>query len=191
MSGSGGLAWTADGRNLVLSGNQGGARRLWTLPVTGGGLEPLAIASEMRDLPIDLVTRRPDDVHSRFSFTIGTCGGCRWMLVSRAARLFRARRASNGIPAFSPDGRKLAFVSEPGGTRALGEQRRWPRDSATHIFERCHDGQTQLVAGRTIAGIQAGVSRSCPQRADRCSRSPPWAKSRPGRLTADGSIQAQ
>jgi hypothetical protein len=42
----GGVAWSAGGEHLILSANQVGVRRLWTLPVAGGELQRISIAGE-------------------------------------------------------------------------------------------------------------------------------------------------
>jgi len=41
-----GLAWTADGKEIVFSSNRGGLFRLWRISASGGAPEPLNVAAE-------------------------------------------------------------------------------------------------------------------------------------------------
>jgi eukaryotic-like serine/threonine-protein kinase len=135
----GGVTWSADGRDLILSANQQGVRRLWRLPVAGGSLQQVAIAGEdayypsvsaqsrlvfvreIRDWDISRMTLRPGKAPELAPFPSST-------------RL-------DLDPAFSPDGRKLAFVSERSGTREV-----WVSNA---------DG-TEPVQLTSISGLQAG-----------------------------------
>jgi Tol biopolymer transport system component/tRNA A-37 threonylcarbamoyl transferase component Bud32 len=115
----GSVAWSADGRFLILSANQQGVRHLWKLPVAGGALEQLAVAGE--DAYFPSVSTRGD----RLAFVRELRD---WSLSKRVLNVpgeapasipFASSPRIDLDPAFSPDGGKLAFVSESGGTREL------------------------------------------------------------------------
>ena len=114
----GGIAWTPDGRNLILSANQQGIRRLWKLPATGGRLEQLAIAGEDSYYPamsahsdrLAFVRDLRDWDFARASLAKGTI---------QPSSPFSSSNRIDLDPAFSPDGRSLAFVSERSGTREI------------------------------------------------------------------------
>ena len=114
----GGITWSADGRSLVLSANRQGARRLWTLSTAGGGLQQLAIAGEDSYFPstsrqgnrLTFVREFRDWDISRVTIAGGKL---------REGGPFPSSPRIDLDPAFSPDGRRLAFVSERSGTREL------------------------------------------------------------------------
>jgi eukaryotic-like serine/threonine-protein kinase len=114
----GGVTWSADGRSLILSANRHGVRRLWRLPAVGGNLQELAIAGEDAYFPslsrqgnrLIFVREFRDWDISRAEMAGGTL---------RVAGRFPSSPRIDLDPSFSPDGRKIAFVSERGGTREL------------------------------------------------------------------------
>jgi Tol biopolymer transport system component len=115
----GGVAWSADGRSLILSANRQGVRHLWRLPVAGGELEQLAVAGDNAYYPsVSLRGDRLAFVHELRDWDLAqvSLGG------AQAARASSPVARSPRIdldPAFSPDGGMLAFVSERGGTREV------------------------------------------------------------------------
>ena len=112
----GGVTWSSDGRQLILSANQQGVRRLWKLPVMGGRLEPLIVAGEDSYYPsvegsrLVFVRSFRDWDFSRATIVNGKL---------QAAVPFPSSTRPDLDPAFSPDGRRLAFISERGGAREL------------------------------------------------------------------------
>jgi len=114
----GGIAWTLDGQRLVLSANQQGVRSLWTLPLRGGDLQRFAVAGEDSYYP-SLSTRseRLAFVHEFRDWDFARVVLERTHVHSSSGFPSSARLDLD--PAFSPDGRKLAFVSERSGTREV------------------------------------------------------------------------
>jgi serine/threonine protein kinase/Tol biopolymer transport system component len=114
----GGVEWSADAQHLILSANQRGVRGLWTLPVTGGDLQRLAVAGEDSFYP-SLSSRSGRLAFVRefrdWDFTRVAIG----RRSVHASASFPSSGRLDLDPAFSPDGRKLAFVSERSGTREV------------------------------------------------------------------------
>jgi serine/threonine protein kinase/Tol biopolymer transport system component len=114
----GDVGWSADGDRLILSANQQGVRGLWTLTIAGGNLQRLAVAGE-------------DSYYPSLSSRSGRLAFVRefrdWdfarVAIDRERVQTSAEFPSSGRldldPAFSPDGRKLAFVSARSGTREV------------------------------------------------------------------------
>jgi hypothetical protein len=61
-----GLAWTADGRQLVFDSNHQGSPTLWRVPLPGGNPEPLSAAADYAIQPHDCGTREPARVPTEF-----------------------------------------------------------------------------------------------------------------------------
>jgi Tol biopolymer transport system component len=114
----GGIVWSGDGQHLVLSANQQGVRRLWKVPIAGGGLQQVAAAGEDSYHPsVSAAAGRLAFVHEFRDWDLS-----RGALVSgqlRGAAPFLSSARADLDPAFSPDGRRVAFVSERGGMRDL------------------------------------------------------------------------
>jgi eukaryotic-like serine/threonine-protein kinase len=114
----GGVAWSADGRHLILSANQRGVRRLWKLPVAGGDLAPLALTGEDSFFPsVSARSQRMVYVREFRDWDLSHMTLARGQ--PRLSSPFPSSARLDLDPAFSPDGRKLAFVSERSGTREV------------------------------------------------------------------------
>ncbi|HEY6991099.1 MAG TPA: winged helix-turn-helix domain-containing protein [Bryobacteraceae bacterium] len=110
-----GLAWTADGRNLVFSSTRGGKLELWQMaPVTGS--KPVRLVAGGDD-PQDLVlsrrghrlvyTREFGDVNI---WRMGLSGS----ETGKTSTLIASTR-NEVNPAYSPDGKQIAFESNRSG----------------------------------------------------------------------------
>jgi Tol biopolymer transport system component len=114
----GGITWSAGGRSLILSADQRGVRHLWTVPVSGGTLQQLAVAGENAYFPavsargnrLAFVREFRDWDFSQVALRHGKAG---------ESTAFASSPRLDLNPAYSPDGRKLAFVSERSGTREV------------------------------------------------------------------------
>lgn len=126
-----GLAWTADGREIIYDSGQGGNRTLWRVPVAGGEPEALfsggsiysfpAIAKQGRQLAfvesyLDSNIRRLELPAT--ALTSGRTG--RGIAINWAAmtKLINSQREDDS-PQFSPDGKKIAFASNRAGSMEI------------------------------------------------------------------------
>jgi Tol biopolymer transport system component len=110
-----GLAWAADGRNLVFSSTRGGKLELWQL-APHHGHKPVKLRAGGDD-PQDLAISRQGN---RLVYTreFGDVNIWRIGLTDREAgktqNLISSTR-SEGQPSYSPDGRQIAFESDRSG----------------------------------------------------------------------------
>jgi Tol biopolymer transport system component/DNA-binding winged helix-turn-helix (wHTH) protein len=111
------LAWTANGREIIVAAGERENTRLWRVPVSGSGdASVIALAGDGAMLPALAPDGRLAFTHTRQKISI-------WTLDLAAARkeeprLRRWPASSNRIdrsPRFSPDGRRVVFVSNRTG----------------------------------------------------------------------------
>jgi Tol biopolymer transport system component len=110
------LAWAADGSSLVLSQSSGWGTEPWRLPVGGGEPEPLALGTGAAGQ--STVSRQRDRlVYVRVQSDMNL-----WRVSGPTAthregpRRIVASTRDDAMPAFSPDGRSIAFASDRTGT---------------------------------------------------------------------------
>jgi len=111
------LAWTSDSREIVFSSNRGGGFSLWRVAVSGGTPERVAVTGQNAYSPA--ISRQGNRLAYNLSFLDSNI----WRIDrSRAAdgqnsptRLISSTRQDHS-PQFSPDGKKIVFVSDRSGS---------------------------------------------------------------------------
>ena len=160
-----GLAWTADGGEIIFRSNRGGYPTLWRIPAVGGTPELLStVGEEAVDPAIShqgqslVYTRRMMDSNIwRIEMRSPTTRG------NSTARLISSTR-NDEAPQFSPDGKRIVFVSDRAGSLEIwvcdGEglnpiqltffggahtgTPRWSPDSRSIAFDSRPEGQTDI-----------------------------------------------
>jgi len=115
-----GLAWTADGREIVFSSNRDGLSKLWRLNASGGTPEPVAISD------VGTVAPAIARIGNRLAFSKKISDSNIYRIsLDRSARspgastMFASSTQPDGNPNFSSDGKKIAFVSERSGQHEI------------------------------------------------------------------------
>lgn len=130
-----GLAWTADGRDIIFDSILIGNWTLWRLPVSGG--EPEALFSEGSIYRVPTVSRQGQrlavveyhydtdirrleipTVFPTFGPTSGKTRGGTEIKREPMTRLITSQREDDS-PQFSPDGKKIAFASNRSGSMEI------------------------------------------------------------------------
>jgi Tol biopolymer transport system component len=157
-----GLTWLDEG-HLLYSSNHGGSFRLWQVARTGGTPQLVPIGGAQPQLPAV-----SSDGHW-LAFVDSAEEGNIWQVPLRegqvgAGQPFISSAGSDNSPAYSPDGRKIAFVSDRSGTRQIwladsegAEVRqltnftgstvgtpRWAPDNRRIVFDASLDGQSAI-----------------------------------------------
>ncbi|HET8637780.1 MAG TPA: hypothetical protein VFL96_13105 [Acidobacteriaceae bacterium] len=124
-----GVAWTEAGDGIIVSAMRGGAHRLWRYHVNGGA--PAALTSGEEGAVLPAVSSRGNQL----AYVLLRNNINLWQLDIEAFKSLNPD-AANPItpstryeidPAFSPDGRKIAFMSDRSGSQEI-----WVTDLATH-----------------------------------------------------------
>ena len=114
------FTWTADGREIVFSSNRGGGFSLWRVAVSGGTPERVAVTGQNAYSPA--ISRQGNRLAYNVSFLdsniwrfdLSGAGG----RLNPPTRLIYSTRQDHS-PQFSPDGKKIAFVSDRSGSDEL------------------------------------------------------------------------
>jgi Tol biopolymer transport system component len=115
-----GLDWTADGRKIVYSSGQVGSTNLFTIPVSGGAPERLAVSSEnASDLSISRSGSRLVYEHDVLDSNIWRIPGLSSTDRKSAPSRFIASTQPDLEPQFSADGKKIVFSSSRSGSYEL------------------------------------------------------------------------
>src|SRR5579862_791885 len=112
-----GLAWTEDGRDVVIASERSGSSRLWRVPVAGGTSNPLP---EAPDGVFGVASSRSGH---RLAYALGMQDVNIWSAQlsqpgnrpGRQSRLIASSQL-NHHPQFSPDGKWIAFSSDRSGS---------------------------------------------------------------------------
>jgi serine/threonine protein kinase len=114
-----GLAWTADGKEIVFSSNRGGLWRMWRIAVSGGTPEPVNGVGEGAASPtISTRGHRLAYVHRRIDWNVWRMSGPGWKgrRPGPAPTKVIASSRDDHEAAFSPDGKRIAFASDRSGS---------------------------------------------------------------------------
>ena len=158
-----GIDWTADGRGVLFSSARGGMQALWRLSVSGGKPERLTVGGENSYWPS--VSRKGN----RLAYTNSTVDFNIWRVAAPGADAAGSASASLKLtpsplmdvqPAFSPDGRKVAWSSARSGSYEIwtsGSDGSQPaRLTALGLYSMgpqwSHDGR-EIVFHTTIGGL--------------------------------------
>ncbi|MGD0267828.1 MAG: winged helix-turn-helix domain-containing protein [Candidatus Sulfotelmatobacter sp.] len=143
-----GLAWTADGRELVFSSNRGGSSwGLWRIAAAGGSAERLSVGSEHAYFPTISLKG------NRLSYASGLWNENIWRAsigpdhrLGKPERFITSSMQEEG-PQYSPDGNRIVFQSTRSGNFEI-----WRADA---------DG-TNLVQLTSFGGPLTGTPRWSP-----------------------------
>jgi serine/threonine protein kinase/Tol biopolymer transport system component len=195
-----GLDWTGDSRNIIYSSSRPGASGLWMIPASGGTPRRLAVTGENAgSLSVSRTGNRL--VYSRF---VGDANI--WRIPGPSAsdktspplKLIGSKQQDHS-PAFSPEGKSIAFVSDRTGSSEIwvcdsdghnsvqvtsfgGPEMgrpRWSPDSRKIAFNSSKEGRTDIY----IVGVDGGPVRRATREASNAR--PSW--SRDGRWIYFGS----
>ncbi len=122
-----GVAWNLDGRELIYASDRRGFYNLWRVSVTSAA-EPQQVAGTGDDEYYPAISRRPDG-QFRLAYEHHLLDTNIWEIdrlkPQSAPRPILSSTRIDSSPQFSPDGRKLAFVSDRTGRLEI-----WTADSS-------------------------------------------------------------
>jgi Tol biopolymer transport system component/DNA-binding winged helix-turn-helix (wHTH) protein len=171
-----GVAWSQDGESLVFDSNRAGDASLWRVPAGGGAPEPLGIENALDPSIARQGNRLSYTQYLRdtniWRFEIPRAPGD---AVHAPVNLFPSTRR-DGSPSLSPDGSRVAFISDRSGSYEVwtGESDgngpaqltsfggpvtanpRWSPDGERIAFESHGPGSTDIY----VISAQGGAARS-------------------------------
>jgi Tol biopolymer transport system component len=112
-----GVAWSADGKDLIFSSHRGGSQSLWFVPTVGAVPQRLPLGGAIATYPA--ISRQGN----RLTYTQGHIQPNLWIIDLAGshvqAKPFLSSATYNNAPRFSPDGQKIAFVSRRSGDNEI------------------------------------------------------------------------
>jgi eukaryotic-like serine/threonine-protein kinase len=115
-----GLAWTADGKEIVFASNRGGLAGLWRVPASGG--TPTLLTGAGEDAGEPAISSKGDRlayVHFRDDSNLWRAPGPNWKGQRPAPIRSVASSRWDFDGAYSPDGNRIAFASDRSGTQQI------------------------------------------------------------------------
>ncbi len=111
-----GLVWAVDGESIIFSSERNGQRGLWRVPARGGRIFPLPGAGEGARLP----AVSADGSKLAYTRSMRDLNIWRQSLAgdTEPEPLIRSTRLDH-LPRYSPDGRRIAFISDRTGSMQL------------------------------------------------------------------------
>ncbi len=111
-----GLVWAVDGESIIFSSERNGQRGLWRVPARGGRIFPLPGAGEGARLP----AVSADGSKLAYTRSMRDLNIWRQSLAgdTEPKPLIRSTRLDH-LPRYSPDGRRVAFISDRTGSMQL------------------------------------------------------------------------
>ena len=169
---NGRLAWTADGKDIVFSTPRGGLPSLWRVSVTGGEPRRLPGIGEYAFNPS--IARQGDRlayVYNKIDRNIWRVPGPHSTASERAPFKLIASTRDDVAPQYSPDGKRIVFVSDRSGSREI-----WV----------CASGGQNLVQLTNFGGSHTGTPRWSPDGRHIAFDSRPEGRSNIYVISADG-----
>ncbi|MHC4539584.1 MAG: serine/threonine protein kinase [Planctomycetota bacterium] len=171
-----GLAWTADGREIVFSSNRAGSFSLWRISVSGGQPEPLAGVGEGALGPTI------PGLGKRLAYTKDNLETNIWRMElpkppgqARAPTKLISSTLWDLLPEYSPDGQSIVFTSGRSGSSEIwrcgsdgshpvrltsfggpaGGAPRWSPDGQQIVFDSRPEGHTDIY----VVSVEGGPPR--------------------------------
>ncbi|HEY7330058.1 MAG TPA: protein kinase [Gemmataceae bacterium] len=182
-----GLDWTSDGRNIVFSswgpGSSSSSSSLWSIPATGGTPQRVALTAEnVSSLSVSRAGNRLVYTHGTGVANIWRIPGPNSPERTAPPTKLTTSKQSDREPAFSPDGKSIAFASIRTGNPEIWicdsdghnplpvtslngpmvGSPRWSPDGRAIAFDSTKEGSSNIyvvnVAGGPVRQVTAGPS---------------------------------
>ncbi|MDA2924270.1 serine/threonine-protein kinase [Acidobacteria bacterium AH-259-L09] len=184
-----GLAWTADGREIVFSSDREGSRRLWRISIAGGAPKPLGIGEDAHWPVVSRQGHRLAYTQSRPDPDIWRTAGPRATDSSVSPKKLIYSTREEHHPQFSPDGKRIAFSSNRSGNSEIwlcdadgsnpeqltffggAGSPRWSPDGRQIAFDSAQEGNKDIY----LLAVEGGLPRRLTTETSADVR-PSWSK---------------